>query len=268
MKNKILIFACLLLVGCSADRTLNDQDPYQSLNRKVYKFNKAVDATLFKPTAKIYHAILPPQVQNGIRNAFHNIHMLPTVANDILQGEFIAAYKDSWRLFINTTLGVGGLFDVASKWGLPYQPNDLGLTFAKWGDEHSPYLVLPIFGPSTFRDAVGLTFDFSLFSIYPHIKNDDQLYGLVLLNMLQVRADLLDTDSLTDEALDEYTFVRDAYLQHRQHQLKKQPSVAAAPNSSSSQNLYIDSEDEESLLADETLAVGVGTGPAKENKPI
>lgn len=237
---KIFPLLTLVLFTCYQSQAIGANDPYENLNRKIYKFNKAVDATLFKPVAKIYTAILPPQVRTGITNFFNNLQMLPTVANDLLQGKPVVAYKDSWRFFINSTLGVGGLFDVAEKWGLPYKPNDLGITLAKWGDKDSPYFVIPIFGPSTLRDAASLPVNYGAFSVYGYINQTQTVYGLFALNMLEIRAAYLETEPVIDEALDEYTFVRDAYLQNRNYNISgKQPETQ--------DNLYIDGADQPSV---------------------
>ncbi len=215
----IFTILILLLCGCSKTDSADNNDPFESTNRRIFKFNKAFDATMIKPPATIYKAILPPQVRTSISNAYDNVQMLPTIANDILQGELLLAYKDGWRLLINTTIGVGGLFDVASKWNLPKHNNDLGITLAKWGDRDSPYIVLPLLGPSTLRDTTGLLFDYRILSVYPHIKSQRLLYSLLLLRYVDLRASLLDKEAIIEEALDEYSFIRDAYMQNRNYQI-------------------------------------------------
>lgn len=247
MRIKIIKIAGILaistLVACTSNKDPNATDPYEKINRKTYKFNEALDATLYKPVAKVYKAILPPQARLGIRNFSNNLQMVPTVVNDILQGKLVVAYLDSWRLLINTTVGIGGVFDVAEKWGLPYKSNDLGLTLARWGDKHSPYFVVPFFGPSTFRDAAGASFDYSLFSVYARIKPRSTQYGLLALSLIQFRSDLLDSDDLIDEALDEYTLVRDAYLQNRAAKIHGK----AITSEEMAGELYIEGEEEESI---------------------
>ncbi len=215
MRLVILIVTSIMLLGCTLRET-NPIDPYESINRKIHNFNMAFDATMLKPGAKIYKAALPVSIRMGINNAYNNVLMLPTVANDLLQGEWRFAIKDSWRFFINSIFGVAGLFDVASsRFALPPHYTDLGLTFAKWGDKKSPYIVIPFFGPSTIRDGMGMIFDFSLFTPYPYINNDAVIYGLIGLRYFDLRSQLLDSERLLDEALDKYSFLRDAYLQHR-----------------------------------------------------
>lgn len=219
MRLKVLcpsLLGVIILSGC-AHKGTNPADPYEPLNRKIHQFNMTFDKVLLKPPAKLYKAVVPPLVRKSINNAFNNVDMVPTVANDLLQGEGKWAIKDTWRLLINSTLGIAGLLDVASKFGLPPHYNDLGLTFAKWGDKKSPYIVLPFLGPSTIRDGSGWLFQFCLYTPYVYIKDDNLIYGLIGLRYIDLRAQLLDTERLMDEALDKYTFIRDAYLQHRNY---------------------------------------------------
>jgi len=206
----------LMITGCVHKGT-NPQDPYEPFNRKVHKFNMAFDATFLKPPAKLYKAVLPAPVRKGVNNFYNNLDMIPTVANDLLQAEGKWAIKDSWRFLINSTLGIGGILDVASKFSLPPHSNDLGLTLAKWGDTNSPYLVIPFLGPSTIRDGAGWLFQFALYSPYVYINDDAVIWGLLVLRYVDLRAQFLDSERLMDEALDKYTFIRDAYLQHRNY---------------------------------------------------
>lgn len=214
----IVLFASmattLTLTSCAHNGT-NPADPYEPFNRKVNNFNMAVDTAVLKPTAKLYRAVLPAFIRKGINNFFNNLDMVPSVANDILQAEGKWAIKDSWRFVINSTLGIGGLIDVAEKFSLPAHYNDLGLTFAKWGDKNSPYIVIPLIGPSTIRDGTGMLFQFALWSPYVYINNDPLAYGLAGLRYIDLRTQLLDSERILDQALDKYSFVRDAYLQHR-----------------------------------------------------
>jgi phospholipid-binding lipoprotein MlaA len=252
-KNFVLALVSLttgLLTGCGAKNATTDSDPYEKINRKTYAFNKALDATIFRPAAKVYQAILPPQVHNSVRNTFNNMAMIPTVANDLLQFQLVRAYKDSWRFVINSTFGAAGLFDVATKWKLPFVANDFGITLAKWGDKNSPYFVMPIFGPSTFRDTVGLTYDYNVMSAYAYLKNRRDAYGLMSINGIQIRADLIGTDTLVNDALDEYTLVRDAYLQNRLYEINGE----SEHHDTDPGSLYIESLDDmksQSLYVDE-----------------
>lgn len=218
----IVLFASVVttvtLTSCAHNGS-NPADPYESFNRKVHRFNLAADKAILKPAATVYRSVLPGFARKGINNAFNNLDMVPSVANDLLQAEGKWAIKDTWRFVINSTLGIGGLFDVADKMGLPAHYNDLGLTFAKWGDKNSPYIEIPLLGPSTIRDGAGMLFQFTLWSPYVYINNDALAYGLAALRYVDLRAQLVDSERIMDEALDQYSFVRDAYLQHRNYQI-------------------------------------------------
>ncbi|WP_367606444.1 VacJ family lipoprotein [Legionella sp. W05-934-2] len=235
----------LSLTSC-IKRGPNPQDPYESLNRETHKFNVAFDATILRPPARVYKAMVPGPIRGSIDNAYDNIHMLPTVANDILQAQWRDAIKDSWRFLINSTLGIAGFFDAATQMGLPPHSNDLGLTFAKWGDKNSPYIVIPFLGPSTIRDGAGSVFDFSVFMPYPYINNDALVYSLLGLRYIDLRSQLFETDQLIAEALDKYAFIRDAYLQNRNYRINGAIPVADAGS------LYVDEEEVGDYIDDDT----------------
>lgn len=230
----VSIASTLMLTAC-IQKGINPDDPYESFNRKVYKFNTALDAVILKPPAKVYAAVVPAPIRAGINNVYDNVNMLPTVANDLLQTEWNLAIKDTWRFIINSTLGVAGIFDPASTFKLPPHSNDLGITFAKWGDTHSPYLVIPFLGPSTFRDGMGLMFDYALFTPYPYLKSDALFYGVLGLRYIDLRSQMFDADKLMASALDKYAFMRDAYLQHRQYLITGEQQQVSDP-------LYVDEE--------------------------
>jgi phospholipid-binding lipoprotein MlaA len=242
-----LLTNTLILSACATQGT-NPDDPYESFNRKIYQFNMAFDATVLKPPAKLYTAVVPARVRAGINNVYNNINMLPTVANDLLQTSWNDAIKDTWRFVVNSTLGVAGIFDPASTMGLPPHSNDLGLTFAKWGDKHSPYLMIPFLGPSTFRDGMGLMFDYALFTPYPYIQSNALLYGALGLRYVDLRSQMLDTERLMADAIDKYTFMRDAYLQHRNYLITGEQQDTGA--------LYVEDEDNQDQVLPETPADG------------
>jgi phospholipid-binding lipoprotein MlaA len=206
----------------AATAAANDQDPYEGYNRIMFDFNEHFDTLIAKPIARFYNAIMPRPLNEGVHNFFNNINTITTVANDLLQANFYQATNDTWRLGINSTVGVLGFFDIASRMQLkPYQ-NDFGLTLAKWGVTESNYLVLPILGPSTPRDLVGIPVDYFAFSVYPYVHPDSRRYGLLALSMIDTRAQLLKKQSLIDEvSLDKYTFVRNAYMQNRAYKIKQ-----------------------------------------------
>ena len=212
-----LILLSLILTGCSTTGS-NPQDPYESFNRKVWEFNKGVDNVILKPVAKGYKAVTPDLVEKGVSNFFSNIGEIPTIINDILQFKFGKALKDTGRFLINTTLGFGGLGDPATTMGIEHQPEDFGQTLATWGVGDGSYLMLPFLGPSTTRDLVGQGVDsIALYNLYDELENDPQTeFGLRGFDLIQTRAGLLNFDEQLNSAHDDYTLVREVYLQRRQ----------------------------------------------------
>lgn len=220
MKRKALTFGLcaaltITLTGCARKPSDAMADPYENFNRVVFAFNQDIDHLLYRPVAKVYHTILPPPLQMGVSNVFDNVGELTTLPNDILQGKVKFAFLDFWRFVVNSVFGIGGLFDVASKWGMPQHYNDFGMTLAYWsGRTDSPYLQIPFLGPSTFRDGFGMAFDYVM-SPYPYLRPESVGYYTQGVNFVSIRSRLLQTDPLVDDAFDPYIFVRDAYLQHR-----------------------------------------------------
>lgn len=254
----------VLLSGCIAHGT-NPEDPYESINRKTHAFNMVFDKYILKPPAVVYKAVIPAAVRASVNNFYNNIYMLPIIANDMLQGEWRYVSDDTGRLFINSTLGIGGLFDVATQYNLPLRNTDLGLTFAKWGDKQSPYIVIPFLGPSTIRDGMGMMFEYALFTPYPYLTSDSVLYGLLGLRYIDIRSQYLEKDSIIDEALDKYSFIRDAYLQHRHYLITGEQPV------SNEDSAYV--EDEEQMdYVDETPSTptinSTESSPATVTKPM
>lgn len=204
------------------DQPKSNKDPYETFNRPMFIFNDWLDRVILQPVAILYTKLVPKPLAKGISNAYNNIDTVPTILNDILQGNFYQAINDSWRLGINTTIGIGGLFDVASGIGLePNNKQDFGLTLAQWGWVNSNYLVLPILGPGTVRDQLSVYPNYYL-SIYPYIQSDSLEYGLFLGSMIVKRAEILHYQNVFEQAaLDKYTFVRDAYLQRRAYLIER-----------------------------------------------
>lgn len=222
---QIITTVLLTLSCCSAIQAQPDHwnstpaDPYENYNRQMYQFNKGLDIVFFKPIAFLYKRIIPCPVTKAVSNFFNNLGELVTIPNDILQGNMFFAATDTTRFVINTTFGIGGLIDVATCGGLPRHVEDTGLTFARWGYKCSHYLVLPILGPSTVRDTLGLPFDYYLFSPYPYIpytRSFEARLALAALYGIDKRSQLLDFDeTINQAAVDPYVFIRDAYLQRR-----------------------------------------------------
>lgn len=233
----ILVLSALCLQACLKHGP-NPADPYESVNRKIFKFNQAFDATVLRPPAQFYVHVIPATVRTSIDGVYMNINLIPSVINDLLQADHQHAIKDTWRFIVNTGLGVGGLFDPASKIGLPPHSNDLGLTFAHWGDEHSPYIVIPFLGPSTIRDWMGIIFEYTYFTPYPYISSLPTLYGALSFRYVDLRSQLLEKDRLLAEAFDQYSFIRDAYLQYRHYLIHPEQN-----NAQDSGTLYVDDND-------------------------
>lgn len=214
---KLLVTVCLILVsgflsGCAHQNT---RDPLEPLNRGVYAFNDAIDIAVMKPLAKGYQAVLPQFVRTGVTNFFSNLDDVTVAVNNLLQLKLPHAASDIGRLVINSTIGVLGLFDVATHFGLEKHNEDFGQTLGYWGLGNGPYLVLPFLGPSSFRDGVGRWVDWKTdpVSWEDHIRTRNQALALRFLNN---RALLLDSEKVLDAAaIDRYAFLRDAYLQRR-----------------------------------------------------
>lgn len=198
------------------------KDPYEPFNRVMYNFNDFLDNAVLKPVATFYNKVMPKPLNKGIKNVYNNIDTIPTVINDALQGNAYQTASDSWRLIINSTAGVLGFFDVATDIGLDPNTEDFGLTLARWGYTDSNYLVLPFFGPSTPRDAIGLPVDYYAFSIYPYIKPPIRRYEIYGLGVVARRADLLSYQNVMEQAaIDKYAFLRDAYMQRRAYLIQR-----------------------------------------------
>lgn len=222
----LLIFSLLAIIlatmGCaSARHPTNPQDPYESYNRKVFKFNMKVDKYVYRPVAKTYDTILPGPAKRGVTNFFENVSLVPSIINDMLQANVPWAASDTGRLVVNTTLGIGGLFDVASHMGLKKHDQDFGLTLAKWGVRKSPYLMVPFLPPTTARDLLGTTVNYSVLSVWPYIRPAWIPWAAYGLDLINTRASFLSANELIDQAFDPYLFVRDAYLQSRQIKIEK-----------------------------------------------
>jgi phospholipid-binding lipoprotein MlaA len=214
----------LLLLGCavalSACVTLPPnskpvpQDPFERWNRGIYKFNDALDRAVVKPVARTYTRVLPQLARTGIGNFLANLHTPTVMINDALQGKPKAALIDFARLLVNTTFGLGGLLDPATRTGLPRNEEDFGQTLGKWGVHAGPFLELPLLGPSDMRDGPAKIVD--VYTYPPtYLTNPYEEYGLWGLTLIDTRAGLLSLDNTLKQAYDPYAFIRDAYLHRR-----------------------------------------------------
>lgn len=218
----------------------NPDDPFEKVNRDIYKFNMAFDATILKPPAIAYQRYIPAPIRASVNNIYTNVGMLPTIGNDILQLQGKHGIHDLGRFIINSTLGLAGIGDVATKLGIPMHRNDFGLTLAHWGNIKSPYIMIPFLGPATIRDGFGLMIDYTFFTPYPYIP-DNALYGILVLRYVDLRSQMLDDEKLLNNALDPYALMRDAYFQHRNRLISINKGLDL--NEDNSQSLYVE-EDE------------------------
>jgi len=213
-----LLLAASILSGC-ASTNAPKADPFEGMNRATFAFNDTVDRAVLKPVAQGYQYITPQFVRTGVSNAFSNVGDVSVAVNNFLQGKPGAAASDVGRVLVNSTLGILGLFDVASPMGLDKHNEDFGQTLGRWGVGSGPYLVVPLMGPSTIRDVLGRPVDSyaGYYRYVEHIPTRNVLFGVELI---AVRESLLNTSKTLEEAsLDRYQFLRDAYLQRRLSQV-------------------------------------------------
>jgi phospholipid-binding lipoprotein MlaA len=214
--------AAVMVVGLTACATGPDahpQDPLEPWNRGVYRFNDVLDTNVVKPVAETYQEVTPDPVRKGVSNFFGNIRDVWSSVNAALQLRPQEALENLFRVGVNTTLGLGGILDVATEMGIPRTRMDFGQTLGRWGVPSGPYLVLPLLGPSSVRDATGTGIQFRL-NEYTNFDDDHVQNSLTALEVVDTRAGLLRAGTLLNEAaIDKYSFVRDFYLQRRQNQI-------------------------------------------------
>ena len=217
-KKILLIFSLSFLAGCAnLPNGPSENDPLESYNRAMFGFNEGLDKYVLKPVSEGYDAALPNPVKTGVSNFFSNLGDLFVIINDILQFKFAQAISDTGRFFFNSTLGLYGLVDVATPMGLHKHHEDLGQTLATWGVGSGPYFVLPFFGSSTIRGTTGFLVE-SIYDPVYNIKKVDNQYATISLRAIDTRYKLLSAGRVAEQAaLDKYTFIRDAYLQHRKN---------------------------------------------------
>ena len=210
-----LTLCIFVLGGCAS--TGNPRDPFEPINRGIYKFNDTVDGLLIKPASTLYRDLLPQVVRTGISNFFSNINDVIVALNNLMQGKVEAAINDMGRVLVNTTLGVLGTMDPATKLGVEKNNEDFGQTLGFWGLGDGPYIVLPFLGPSSVRDTVGWYGDAYTWPI-TYLEPTRHRNALIGLRFVEARADLLEASKILETAaLDPYEFVRDAYLQRRRN---------------------------------------------------
>ena len=220
-----LVAAGVILGGCATPpaNPASAGDPYEASNRVIFDLNLKLDSVTLRPTAERYSTYVPEEVRDSLRNALDNLHAPVVLANDLLQGELSRAGTITGRFLVNSTLGLGGLFDVASRHDLPAHDEDFGQTLAVWGAGEGPYLVLPLFGPSNPRDAAGKAVDVALDpTAYLKIKRHLLWEGTrQYLNLVDTRAHSLEAlDGIERDSLDFYAAVRSLYRQNRTYQIR------------------------------------------------
>jgi phospholipid-binding lipoprotein MlaA len=225
MRRLAALLCAVVVAGCATTGPVgqpmaaNPADPWESWNRKVFAFNDALDENLLLPAARAYRDALPPLVRTGVDNVLNNLRDVWSAANQFLQGKVEFGTAMGMRVLTNTVFGLGGLLDPASEMGLVRRYEDFGQTLGRWGMTPGPYIVLPLFGPSSLRDTVGLVLDrqFAPDQLPPEPLGR---FAVATLEVVDLRSSLLATTTLLDQvALDRYSFVRDAYLASRVNQV-------------------------------------------------
>ena len=223
MKRNIFTIVLISLVligitGCSSNAAKTNNDPAENLNRKFYAINDTLDKKFVEPVAKVYVDLAPKPVRTGVTNFFDNLTYVNTISNDLLQGKLSLFAKDSARFLINSTVGIGGLFDPASKMGLESRKEDLGQTLAVWGASEGSYIMLPFLGPSSTRDVTSPLMGMATNPVTYLASVVTIPVGIV--SAINTRANLLDATRMRDQAaIDPYTFVREAWRQQRNYDI-------------------------------------------------
>ena len=214
----VLLAGALSCTGCATPGRTESADPFESFNRRNFAFNGFLDRNFVAPVARVYVKATPRGVRRGISNFFANLAYPSVIANDFLQGKFEQGLEDTGRFIFNSTLGLGGLIDIAGPLGLEAHQEDFGQTLAVWGIDSGPYLELPFFGPYTTRGIGDLPFSAATNPLF--YLDDPSPLSTLLLGVVDERAGLFDAIEVRDQALDPYVFQREAFLQTRRHLIR------------------------------------------------
>ena len=217
----LLALLSLTLSACTTtgSRSSEASDPLEPINRVAHNFNEDLDRALLRPIARGYARVMPEPVQIGVSNVFFNAKYPVTMVNNALQGKFVPAFSDLGRITLNTTLGIGGLFDPATAIGLERYDEDFGQTLGAWGVPSGIYVVVPFLGPYTLRAGIGSIVD-DFAEPRSYLEDDSTRYGLWTGDKFDRRVRLLDADAVLDRTGDSYAFIRSAYLQRREFLVK------------------------------------------------
>ena len=225
LKRLLALSLVAMMFGCAsitAGVPPSPDDPWESFNRSVFEFNEGLDKYVLKPVVSGYRFVLPEFIREGVYNFFSNYNDIYTALNNLLQGKPDYAFNDLMRVVVNTTMGLGGLIDLATPGGLEKHKEDFGQTFGVWGVPSGPYVVLPFFGPSSVRDTFGTVADLEtdyLFKYIPDVGLRNSLTGLRVVNARNTYYEA--GDLLDGAAIDKYSFLRDAYIQRRKYQINE-----------------------------------------------
>jgi phospholipid-binding lipoprotein MlaA len=265
-RGTIVAVSLWLLAGCATTSNENGAptsavDPFETMNRSTFEFNDKFDKAVFKPVAQVYADNTPSFVQTGIGNFFGNFNDIWTGVNSFLQGNFQDGFTDFMRVGINTTFGFLGLLDIASEANIPKHKNDLGQTLGVWGVPNGPYLVIPFLGPSVTRDAAALPVDF-YGDAWTYVRPVSLRNTGDVVRLVDKRAGYLDSFNLMqDAALDEYIFVRDAYLQRIAGQIETRKNHKQLREDESEMQKQNEEDDAKAKLA-------ASTPETSDSKPV
>ena len=209
----LLLLLLLPISSIQAAEEVKNIDPWEPMNRRLFAFNEGLDKYLLSPVARGYHFVMPDFAERGVTNFIYNVYEVNSVINSLLQGRLDGAAQSGGRFIINSTLGLVGLFDVATPMGIAPNRSDFGQTLAVWGFDSGPFLMVPILGPRTVRSGVGYLFD-TYTSIPAYIDNRDAAWVFWTVEVIDYRVRLLDAEELITG--DRYIFIRDAFLQARE----------------------------------------------------
>ncbi len=230
LRGLVLAAATAVLAGCATGPGVNPHDPLERFNRDITTLNENVDLVLLRPTATLYREYVPPLVRTGVSNFFSNLSDAWSAVNNLLQLKVRYALDSGGRFVVNSTLGLGGLIDIASDMNMERHREDFGQTLGYWGVPAGPYVVLPLLGPSTLRDTFALPVDWRGDPLY-HVNPEGHRNGLYVLRVVNVRSNLLRaSDVLDGAALDKYSFTRDAYLQRRRAEIRESEGDVEDPS--------------------------------------